>query len=530
MQQKDHRAAAAEIKNPLQGEHVRQPLVVVEDDAISLSSSLAERQSRFSLTGALPVGVSSASSIVNLCASILVRRRDARYYSHDDSSTNETHLSSASFWPLLASSFINETHRLRHNFWQILKGAGLLGLPYGYARAGWLTGSCLLVFSGIVSCFTMHLLSIVSRDSRVQSVDETTGEVLPPTFFRIAKTALPTWGCYCVEVSVILNCFGLATSYLVVIGSTMPFVVGNGPSENPEHIVTSPLLWTSVALLAVTPLAFAPTLESLNWTSLGGVVMVFYITAVVIAYASLPEGAACRPTDDDDDDDDDDANDDDDLGPHCGGKVVVSVLSIRLLRMLSIATFAFTAHVQLLSVSNELRDYTQKRMDAVSSRGVLLCGSLYAVVGLLGYLTFGEHVQGNLLLGYPSDPPIHLARVGVVLLVGISYPLMAKPARDSALGLLPRDVQQSDAAYVAITAAFLLGSYAVAMSVVDYPEAFSVILDLLGSTCSTTIAYIVPPAVYTSLYPEHHLKGTLAFAVLLFGCCVIPTCTMAIFV
>ena len=43
-------------------------------------------------------------------------------------------------------------------------GAGMLGLPYGFAEAGWLTSIGLLVFSGVISTFTMHILSIVSRE------------------------------------------------------------------------------------------------------------------------------------------------------------------------------------------------------------------------------------------------------------------------------------------------------------------------------------------------------------------------------
>jgi len=40
-------------------------------------------------------------------------------------------------------------------------GAGLLGVPYGFAEAGWLLASFMLLGSGFLSCFTMHLLSVV---------------------------------------------------------------------------------------------------------------------------------------------------------------------------------------------------------------------------------------------------------------------------------------------------------------------------------------------------------------------------------
>jgi hypothetical protein len=40
-------------------------------------------------------------------------------------------------------------------------GAGLLGLPFGFSEAGWLVSCIMLIGSGILSCFTMHLLSVV---------------------------------------------------------------------------------------------------------------------------------------------------------------------------------------------------------------------------------------------------------------------------------------------------------------------------------------------------------------------------------
>mmetsp|Transcript_25341 Transcript_25341/g.52049 ORF Transcript_25341/g.52049 Transcript_25341/m.52049 type:complete len:99 (+) Transcript_25341:79-375(+) len=43
-------------------------------------------------------------------------------------------------------------------------GAGMLGLPYGFAEAGWLLGLIMLSGSGVLSAFTMHLLSVVACD------------------------------------------------------------------------------------------------------------------------------------------------------------------------------------------------------------------------------------------------------------------------------------------------------------------------------------------------------------------------------
>ena len=42
-------------------------------------------------------------------------------------------------------------------------GAGILALPYAYARSGVAGGPALVAFAGLMNAFTMHLLSSVGR-------------------------------------------------------------------------------------------------------------------------------------------------------------------------------------------------------------------------------------------------------------------------------------------------------------------------------------------------------------------------------
>ena len=165
----------------------------------------------------------------------------------------------------------------------------------------------------------------------------------------------------------------------------MPYVVGSGPTKDGFFSKTSPLLWLTIGFVGVAPLAFAPSLDALNWTSSLGILMVVYTLVIVILYFDRPPGF--HPCSSDDDDRSDGTDDNDDDGQYCGGGVALSVKDVTQLQMLSIAIFANTAHVQQLSVSNELRAYTQARMDTVTVWGVILCNFVYVTVGFCGYLT-----------------------------------------------------------------------------------------------------------------------------------------------
>mmetsp|Transcript_50958 Transcript_50958/g.65261 ORF Transcript_50958/g.65261 Transcript_50958/m.65261 type:complete len:454 (-) Transcript_50958:206-1567(-) len=391
-------------------------------------------------------------------------------------------------------------------------GAGMLGLPYGFSQAGWLLSLCLLGMSGIFSTFTMHLLSLVSR------------EIAPDgnaSFYLIAEKALPApYGTALVEAAVVLNVFGLATSYLVVFGSTMPYVLGSGENTG---LWTNTYIWVTVSLCAVAPLAFQPTLDSLKFTSMGGMMAVAFVVIVVIYFSVHSEKYTHICGDDDSKS----------FEPHCGSNVDAVIPNISLLKMLSISTFAYTAHVQLLSVANEVTNYDQQKMDRITFTGILLCGIVYVIIGLIGYLAFGNDVDGNLILSYPPTILVDLARIAICGLVAISYPLMCKPGRDSFTTLVRNSIYTSYAdsnfVYYGFTTMFLLLSYIIAMSLVNNPNALDLILSLIGCTCSTIIAYIVPTMVYARLHPEPHFKKTCAIIIGIFGIVSMPFCIYATF-
>jgi amino acid permease len=265
-----------------------------------------------------------------------------------------------------------------------------------------------------------------------------------------------------------------------------------------------------------------------KFTSTGGMFAVAFVVVVIIYFAVQSESASgiCG------DDDDTVAGDQKDE-PHCGSTIEPFKFNISLLKMLSITTFAYTAHVQALSVANEVTVYSQPKMDMIIGTGIFLCGIVYVAVGLLGYIAFGDDVEGNVILAYPPTILVDLARIAMCGLVAISYPLMCKPGRDSFISLLKnsryKESAETNTTYYSFTIGFLGLSYIIALSVVNNPMALDLILSLIGATCSTVIAYIIPTLVYCILHPEPCLKKYLAIAVGIFGVISMPFCIYATF-
>ena len=90
--------------------------------------------------------------------------------------------------------------------------------------------------------------------------------------------------------------------------------------------------------------------------------------------------------------------------------------------------------------------------------------------------------------------------------------------------------------YSLFTAAFVVATWAVAAAVSD----LGVVLSVIGATCSTAIAFIIPPLVYVRMHPapaagapaEPPLLRAKRYGAVLVGCAgvvIMPTCIAATF-
>ena len=176
----------------------------------------------------------------------------------------------------------------------------------------------------------------------------------------------------------------------------------------------------------------------------------------------------------------------------------------------------------MIPIVRELKDPTprRKRLVAVGAMGIALL--MFLVVGTAGYLTFGDAVDSDILLSYPTSSVIvNVCRVGIVIDVLTSYPLLMFVTRISvknliepALGAFSRrseQVQQTLEAHVgcacwrdnfitapidfAATGIIVCFTLFVAVSVSD----LGIVAALTGATGATMIGYICPGFLYMSL-------------------------------
>lgn len=152
---------------------------------------------------------------------------------------------------------------------------------------------------------------------------------------------------------------------------------------------------------------------------------------------------------------------------------------------------------------------------------------IYQLIGILGYLTFGETVPSNIMTAYHDSELINICRAGIVILVLFSYPLQIHPCRASVTHLFPAPSSASPAGaeavkHILITTFLLLITFVISINITQ----LELVLGIIGATGSTTISFILPALFYLKLFPAGEWRGSrmLARALLVAGIAVMIIC------
>ena len=235
------------------------------------------------------------------------------------------------------------------NLTNTVVGAGMLGLPAAFASSGLVLGAVFLLGFGCFSALGLRLLAQCAR---------TVGR--PASFYAVADAAAPAWA-FAIDLAIAIKCFGVATSYFIVIGDLLPQIADAMGAADDSAWARRPV-WITAALGLVAPLAAQRRLDALRFTSGLSLGFVAFLCVLVIAYA-LGAGDACDV--DDDGGDDRSVRDYSGLRSKCGGKMAVAKGDADMLRVLTIFIFAYTCQQNTFSITNELARPTPARVDRV---------------------------------------------------------------------------------------------------------------------------------------------------------------------
>ncbi|KAK3067864.1 hypothetical protein LTR53_014996 [Teratosphaeriaceae sp. CCFEE 6253] len=396
------------------------------------------------------------------------------------------------------------------NLVNTIVGAGVLAMPHALSNMGIVLGTLVILWAGVTAGFGLYLQTRCARylDRGAAS------------FFALSQITYPN-AAVLFDAAIAIKCFGVGVSYLIIIGDLMPGVVrGFGEPGNAVYLVDRHF-WVTTFMLIVIPLSFLRRLDSLKYTSVVALVSIAYLVVLVVYHFASGDTVAER-----------------------GAINVIKWQGpIATLGSFPVIVFAYTCHQNMFSILNEIQDNRPLRTTSVVGASVGSAASIYILVAITGYLSFGDNIMGNIVAQYTPSVFSTIGKASIVVLVMFSYPLQVHPCRASVdavskwrpthatrgssdeytpasgspsrssllngqqrkLPVRPKPEDMSELRFAIITTVIIILSYIVAMTVSSLDK----VLAYVGSTGSTSISFILPGLFYykiSSPDSPHHQR------------------------
>ena len=365
------------------------------------------------------------------------------------------------------------------NLAKTILGAGILTLPGAFKGAGLAWGIVFTVVAAITCMFSLALLGeLVSIEGA------------RPSLASIGERAAGTAGKRFVDLVLVTNNTGAMVSYLVIASTTMSDLVGS---------VLSRHTFVILGVLLVSPLCLVREVATLRFSSSIALCAVFVLISMIALFAVPGLFEPCGSGD----------------GDACRGEVHLTADSASVLTQFVLFTNAYTCQQGAVPVLAELSNPTRSRKFLVALGTISVVFPLFLLVSIAGYTTFGSKVDSDVLLNYPSGAFVTSARVGIVIDVMTSYPLMIFFTRNSTANLLEAccgmaAAEQESAPEIRadgsnlfisnrldrLATAVLVGvSTSISLLVSD----LGVVAALTGAVGATSLGYILPGFLYWRL-------------------------------
>ncbi|OII75871.1 transmembrane amino acid transporter protein [Cryptosporidium andersoni] len=388
-------------------------------------------------------------------------------------------------------------------------GIGTLAIPLAYAYNGLIQGMVMTIICALLSSFSLFLLSSIA----VKFGDDV-------SFYAVTAIAMPSLK-WVVDGAIVIKSLGVATSYLMVVGDLLySLSFSSFPHGIDPKIIRAILLLTAV-IFFIAPASFPHQLKSMkytNWISVGCILYVVLLVAVKFVLCALgyPLISIDKPA-------------------YFSNNIdwFSTYSLIKSLQTFPILIFAFACQQNIFTVSNELHYRTLPRLSLIIFISITVGILVYFIIGISGYLLFGRLItKANMLeLFVENSIELLIGRFFIAVSMLFSFPIQCHPCRRSLSILLYSGVKEMEPNtekrildLITIVILFITTSCAI------FSTNLGLAYELIGTVCSNTTAFIIPPILYIKIFEEDGLTITnfLAYGLLIIGFLILILCLGAI--
>ena len=366
-------------------------------------------------------------------------------------------------------------------------GAGVLALPYALHLDGAIVGAVLIVVVAALSERSAAMLLWAS---------DATGQRL---YAGIGRAVGGPWIGGLVDITVILQNFGLLTGYVVVCGDLLPEFIAFARGENDTGEGGIDWQYRAIVLSVLSAVVFLPlsslkSLDALRFTTIVGLlcVLAFVLVSAVLGSMTIsdPHSVPCDKT--------------------RGGFQLAPGSFMDFLQSAPLVFFSFVAHNTILLLYGELKrtrdpeaeskfDSKRSKMLFVVRVSLAVCAILYCISSLFSYAMFrGETAQDVFVdFGPTAFPWMAWIKLAYAIVIIFSFPIIAFALRRSLHNLLFGGTRESTTLYAVVESAVVIAGAAL---VGIFVPQVSTVFGLTGALTATNIMYIYPAGAFLVLY------------------------------
>lgn len=358
-------------------------------------------------------------------------------------------------------------------------GSGTLAVPFAIASSGWLLGNLVMLAIALITRYSVFLLLTASNRA---------GYHCAKTYESIGHYTMGVFGTMLAEFTFIFGGFGTLVSYFIFI--TDLFAAVFGIDARHKWLVT--VLCLSCVIL---PLSLTRKIGKLRLSSVLAILSITYVVAFVfVAFLIV-----------------------------VNSEPAIDFSRVQAVRFepgsvytVTLLIGAFACHNTALPVYDELRSRSITRMNRAVMGAIGIAFVLYEVIGLFGYLQFGDATQDNILLNFSdayvaANPllrfPLLVGRSCMGLALLLTTPIAMWPFRSCILSVyLRRKNGGKQTASAAATnrehAAVTLISQLLILLCSIFVPSVKIPLSIVGSVSGSLLIFIMPALFFMLLSPH----------------------------
>nr|BAN20785.1 amino acid transporter [Riptortus pedestris] len=348
-------------------------------------------------------------------------------------------------------------------------GVSVLAMPFCFKQCGIILSVLMLLFSNIITRLACHyLMKSAIMEKR-------------KNFEMLAFRAFGPTGKLIVELCIIGFMLGTCVAYFVIMGDLGPGIIG--PMFGVEHpIALRPSVLIGIAVFVVLPLGLLKNIDSLSAVCAATVAFYFCLVLKVVMGEALNHLIVLDWMD----------------------KVYYWKPS-GILQCIPIFSMALFCQTQLFEIFDSLPSTPLDRMNGVVGSALNMVTLFYISVGFFGYVAYCDQTfTGNLMMNFSPTIVSDVIKIGFLLSVAVSFPLVIFPCRASIYSLFfskGYEHAQTGSAHIpesrfqCITIVIVTASLVIGLLIPN----IEVVLGLVGSTIGVFICVIIPAVIFISL-------------------------------